>query len=178
MTEVATIARLYAKAIFEITQVSNFLAWSNLISEMVEIIENPDVNILIKNLIILTNPQIALIFTSILKTPLNIEAKNLINILIKNHRLQILPEIARQFYILKNLQENIINVKIISAFKLSSTQLQKLDIKLSKKFNLKLNLIVEIDNTLIGGIRIIIDDQVFDTSIRTKLQQLYIALTV
>lgn len=175
MTELATIARPYAKAIFEVAKVNDLLTWCDLISEMAHAVKNHNINILIKN-VALTHQQIVSIFTSILNTPLNTEAKNFINILVENNRLEILPEIATQFYALKNLHEGTINVTIISAFKLSNIQLKDITLKLNKKFNLKINLILEIDNKLIGGLRIVVDDQVFDISIRKELQKLYSSL--
>ncbi|MGI4847621.1 MAG: F0F1 ATP synthase subunit delta, partial [Janthinobacterium lividum] len=34
-----------------------------------------------------------------------------------------------------------------------------------------------VDDSLIGGVRVVIGDEVFDTSVRARLQQMQVALT-
>ncbi|HWV62066.1 MAG TPA: F0F1 ATP synthase subunit delta, partial [Oxalicibacterium sp.] len=46
------------------------------------------------------------------------------------------------------------------------------------KFGRKLNAkSVVVDNALIGGVRVVVGDEVLDTSVRAKLQQMHVALT-
>jgi len=96
--------------------------------------------------------------------------------LVQNDRLTLLPEIATQFHALKNAQEGAADAEIVSAFELSSAQLTELVATLEKKFGRKLNPSVTVDSGLIGGVRVVVGDEVFDTSVRAKLQQLHVAL--
>ena len=47
---------------------------------------------------------------------------------------------------------------------------------LEKKFGRKLNPTVTVDPSLIGGVRVVVGDEVLDTSVRAKLQQMHVAL--
>ena len=47
---------------------------------------------------------------------------------------------------------------------------------LEKKFGRKLNPTVTVDPSLIGGVRVVVGDEVLDTSVRAKLQQMQVAL--
>jgi len=88
----------------------------------------------------------------------------------------LLPEIAAQFHALKNAQEGAADAYIASAFALSDVQLKDLVATLEKKFGRKLTPTVTVDEALIGGVRVVVGDEVFDTSVRAKLQQLHVAL--
>ncbi len=101
------------------------------------------------------------------------EARNLVKLLAENQRLSVLPEIAKVFEALETRNKGIRQVHIRSAYALDA-QLQKL---LAKALKAKLNaevvdLTVEKDTSLIGGVEIRVDDLVIDGSVRGKLQRL------
>ena len=175
MAELATIARPYAEALFRVAKAGSLAAWSDLVSEMAQAAAHPDVKALVQNPA-LSDQQVASAFSSVLKTPLSIEAQNFINALVENGRLELLPEIATQFHALKNAQEGAADAEITSAFELNAAQLKDLVATLEKKFGRKLNPSVTVDSGLIGGVRVVVGDEVFDTSVRAKLQQLHVAL--
>ncbi|MDP5009313.1 MAG: F0F1 ATP synthase subunit delta [Glaciimonas sp.] len=177
MAEIATIARPYAEALFRVAKSKDLAAWSTLVTEMAHVAANSEVQALAHNPGVV--PQtVADIFSSLLKSPqaTSAEAKNFIATLVKNARLTALPEIAEQFHVLKNAEEGAADVNITSAFELSAAQVQELLTTLEKKFGRKLNPSVTVDNSLIGGVRVVIGDEVLDTSVRAKLQHMQVAL--
>jgi F-type H+-transporting ATPase subunit delta len=177
MAELATIARPYAEALFRVSKSGDLSAWADLISEMAQAAAHPDVQALALNPK-LTDEQLTSTFLSLLKSPVSPEAKNFISMLVQNGRLALLPEIAVQFHALKNAQEGAADAEIASAFDLSQAQLNDLLATLEKKFGRKLNAkSVVVDNALIGGVRVVVGDEVLDTSVRAKLQQMHVALT-
>jgi len=175
MAELATIARPYAEALFRVAKAGNLPAWSELVSEMAQAAAHPDVKAFTQNPA-WTDQQIASTFLSLLKTPQSAEVQNLVNALVDNGRLALLPEIAAQFHVLKNAQEGAADAEITSAFALTDAQLKDVVATLEKKFDRKLTPSVKVDNALIGGVRVVVGDEVFDTSVRAKLQQLHVAL--
>ena len=179
MAELATIARPYAEALFRVAKAgngaANLAAWSDLVSEMAQVAALPDVKALVDNPKV-SNQLIADTFLSVLKSPVNNEAKNFINMLVQNGRMSMLPEIGAQFHALKNAQEGAADADITSAFALSDAQVNELVATLEKKFGRKLNPSVAVDQTLIGGVRVVVGDEVLDTSVRAKLQQMHVAL--
>lgn len=176
MAEIATIARPYAEALFRVAKSANLNAWAELVSEMAQAAENADVIALVQNPRI---PATVVVdaFLAVLKSPVNQEAKNFINTLASYHRLLVLPEIAAQFFALKNAHEGAADAVISSAFALSDAQVTTLCQTLEAKFGRKLNPSVTVDSSLIGGVRVVVGDEVLDTSVRAKLQQMQIALT-
>jgi len=100
------------------------------------------------------------------------EVRNLVKLLAENQRLSVLPEIAKVFEALETRNKGIRQVHIRSAYALDA-QLQKLLAKsLKAKLNAEVELTVEKDASLIGGIEIRADDLVIDGSVRGKLQRL------
>jgi F-type H+-transporting ATPase subunit delta len=176
MAELATIARPYAEALFRVARTGDLAIWSDLMSELAQVGGHPDVKAFANNPK-LTDQQIAETFQSLLKSNLGPEAKNFIQMLVENGRLTLLPEIGTQFQALKNAQEGSADAEITSAFALSDAQVTDLVATLEKKFGRKLNPTVTVDPSLIGGVRVSVGDEVLDTSVRTKLQQMHAALT-
>jgi F-type H+-transporting ATPase subunit delta len=175
MAELATIARPYAEALFRVAKSGNLAAWSDVVSEMAHVAAHPDVQALSHNPNV-SHQIVADTFKVLLKSPLNDEAKNFINMLVENGRITLLPEIGAQFHVLKNAQEGAADAEISSAFALSDAQVKELVATLEKKFGRKLNPSVSVDSSLIGGVRVVVGDEVLDTSVRAKLQQMHVAL--
>lgn len=175
MAELATIARPYAEALFRVAKAGSLAAWSDLVDEMAQVAAHPELKALAQNPSV-SHAKLAEVFASALKTKLSVEAQNFVKTLADNGRLVTLPEIAEQFHALKNAQEGSADAHIVSAFEMSDAQVKDLVAKLEKKFARKLNPSVTVDSSLIGGVRVVVGDEVFDTSVRAKLQQLHAAL--
>jgi F-type H+-transporting ATPase subunit delta len=175
MAELATIARPYAEALFRVAKAGSLAAWSDLIDEMAQAAAHPELKALAHNPVV-SHAKLAEVFGAALKTPLSVEAQNFVKVLADNGRLTLLPEIAEQFHALKNAQEGSADAHIASAFALSDAQVKDVVAVLEKKFGRKLVPAVTVDDSLIGGVRVVVGDEVFDTSVRAKLQQLHAAL--
>ena len=178
MAEIATVARPYAEALFRVAKSGNLSAWSDLVTEMAHVAAHPDVQALAHNPKV-SAVQTAETFLSVLKSTLStsVEAKNFVNTLAEYDRITLLPEIATQFQALKNAEAGAADAEVVSAFEMTATQLNDLALTLEKKFGRKLNPTVTVDASLIGGVRIVVGDQVLDMSVRAKLQQMQVALT-
>jgi F-type H+-transporting ATPase subunit delta len=175
MAELATIARPYAEALFRVAKSGNLAAWSETVSQMAELASLPVVQEFASNPKV-SDQQIADTFLSLLKSNATPEVKNFVAMLVENGRLMLLPEIGVQFHALKNAQEGAADAEIASAFEISDAQVKDLVATLEKKFGRKLNPSVTVDPSLIGGVRVTVGDEVLDTSVRAKLQQMHSAL--
>jgi F-type H+-transporting ATPase subunit delta len=176
MAELATVARPYAEALFRVAQTGNLAAWAEVVSELAQIGANADVQAFARDPNV-TGAQIADAVASLVKSPLTPEAKNFLHTLIEHGRLPLLPEIGVQFAALKNAAEGAADAHIDSAFPISAEQTAQLVQTLEKKFGRKLNPTVTVDPSLIGGVRVVVGDEVLDTSVKARLQQMQIALT-
>jgi len=175
MAEIATVARPYAEALFRVAQSGDMAAWSEVVSELAQLGAHVDVQAFASNPSV-TQAQLADTIAALVKSPLTGEAKNFIAMLIENRRMTLLPEIGVQFMVLKNAQEGAADAHIQSAFEMSQAQVAELLTSLEKKFGRKLNPLVTVDPALIGGVRVVVGDEVLDTSVRARLQQMHVAL--
>jgi F-type H+-transporting ATPase subunit delta len=65
---------------------------------------------------------------------------------------------------------------VYSAFPIDEEALAEVAITLEKRFGRKLNLKVALQPDLIGGIRVVVGDEVLDTSVKARLEQMKAAL--
>jgi F-type H+-transporting ATPase subunit delta len=178
MAELATIARPYAEALFGVAEGGDVAAWSALVQELAQVARLPEV------LSVATSPkvsraQVVELLLAAVKSPQKDApaAKNFVQMLVDNHRLALLPEIAVQFDELKNAREGAADALIVSAFALEGQQLADLTASLERKFKRKLKSTVQVDPSLIGGVRVTGGDEVLDTSVRAQLAGMQTALT-
>ncbi len=173
MAELSTIARPYAEALFAAARddQAGLASWSGLVSELAHVASQDDVREALTDPR-LNTPQRIQLFESLVKTPLSAQARNFIELLISNDRILLLPQIAQQFEALKNQHDGTALAEIISAYPLTDQQLQELLVGLEKKFGLKLKPAVTVDSSLIGGVRVIVGDQVLDTSVQAQLARM------
>jgi F-type H+-transporting ATPase subunit delta len=170
MAELSTVARPYAQALFSVARNDpvDLQTWADLVAEMGQVADLPAVRQALSNPRLDDGERVR-IFTSLFKTPLPQTAVNFIELLVQNRRLALLPVIAEQFMTLKNHYEGTAQAEIVSAFELSQTQVNELAAALEVKFGLKIKPRITVDKSLIGGVRVVIGDQVLDTSVRAQL---------
>jgi len=176
MAELSTIARPYAEAAFRIAKTGDLNAWNSLIAELGAVADRPEMRALV------LDPNVGAdklygVFAGVLKSPLSKEGQNFLRLLVENDRVAALPEIASQFVALKNKLEGSAEAEITTAFPMSDAQVADLVSGLAKKFGgLKLKSHVNVDASLIGGVRVVVGDEVFDTSIKAQLERMRISL--
>ena len=110
--------------------------------------------------------------TGVAKTPLDAKVSNLLRTVVDNGRLSALPEIAAQFNALVKSRSGTSDATIESAFPIDAAQLPQVVAALEKRFGRKLNASVVVDPELIGGIRVVVGDEVLDTSVRARLEKM------
>ena len=169
MAEIATLARPYAEAVFRLADAGGTLAaWSDTLRTLAQAAAHPDMQECMSKYD-LTQAQLLELFGSLSPGEMSAEAKNFLRILIENDRLPALPQIFSLFEELKNEREGVVDAAISSAFELDAAQLASLVADLEKRFKRKINPQVSIDRELIGGVRVVVGDEVIDGSVRGKL---------
>lgn len=175
MAEIATVARPYAEALFRVAKQGNMAAWADVVNQLSQLGSHPDVLAYAANPNVVAD-DVAATLVSMLKSNVTPEVNNLVSMLVQNGRVALLPEISAQFETLKNADAGAADAAITSAFEISSAQVADLVFALEKKFGRKLNPQVTVDSALIGGVRVVVGDEVLDTSVRARLQQMQVAL--
>lgn len=176
MAEIATIARPYAEAMFKAMAPNDAPAVSEQVNALGAVAANADVRQFADNPKVTTD-QVFEVMTSACKTWLGDGAKNLLRTVIENGRLAALPEIAAQFQALVNNRSGVSDAVIESAFPIDDSQFGEVVASLERRFKRKLKATVVVKPELIGGIRVVVGDEVLDTSVRARLEQMKVALT-
>lgn len=172
MAELTTVARPYAKAVFQFASETNSLPqWLEMLNVAAQVASNERMRSVLSQPQ-LTAEQKALSFASVCGESLDDSGKNLIAQLADNKRLQALPAIYVLFEQLLAEHDKTIDVNVVSAFALSDAESEKIVTALGKKLGRKVALKSTVDNSLIGGLIIHAGDVVIDGSIKGKLAKL------
>ncbi len=175
MAELATIARPYAEALFQASRadLNGTSQWLDALgavgadAQLLQFAANPKVS----------DAQVLDLVTQVAGAKLPPAGQNFLSAVVENGRLAALPEIASQFRALKNAQSGTSDAVVYSAFPISADDLGKVSAALEKRFGRKLTVSVQEDTSLIGGIRVVVGDEVLDTSVKARLEQMKVALT-
>jgi F-type H+-transporting ATPase subunit delta len=178
MAEASTVARPYAKALFDLANAERQLpAWSRALGAAAAVVADADAKRALANPA-LNERQRAELVASVATAIAGAEllatepGKNLLKLLAENDRLTALPEIAAQFDELKAEAENKVNVTVTSATPVDGALADRIKTALERKLGRAVELTLAVDAALIGGAIIQADDMVIDGSVRTRLQRL------
>lgn len=176
MAEAVTVARPYADAVYRLAVAKNALVeWSEMLRDATDITDDENVKALIGNPIV-TSRQLSELLLEIGKKQFNEDGRKFLRILAENGRVGLLPQIRYLFEQLKAQHDGVLEANIVSAFEISSNQLKKMIGALEQKFKHRVEAKVQIDPGLIGGVIVEIGDEIFDASVRGKLEAMANAL--
>jgi len=176
MAEPVTVARPYAEAAFkaaleanELGPMAEALAFAGAVSadpQMRSVLTNPRV----------TAAQKKDLFFAIGGELLGPAARNLVALLVDNHRDALLPLIAQVYDDLRHDHDRILRAKITSARPLDDAQRSDLLGALERQYGRKVEAELDVDPQLLGGARVQVGDQVIHASVRDALAQMAAAL--
>jgi F-type H+-transporting ATPase subunit delta len=175
MAEIATIARPYAEALFKaagaqaaaLSAEVGALAAVAADEQLRQFADSPKTS----------SEQVFGVVVGVVNQPLSAAAQNFLRTVLDNGRLAALPEIASQFHALVNAQSGVSDALIESAFPIEPAQMPEVVATLEQRFSRKLNARVELRPELIGGIRVVVGDEVLDASVKARLDHMKVALT-
>ncbi|HET7922475.1 MAG TPA: F0F1 ATP synthase subunit delta [Gammaproteobacteria bacterium] len=179
MAENSTLARPYARAVFEIASAQHALEnWGATLTLLAELAQDASVRAM------LANPRVPAALRAELVTELagkagaklDAVARNFVKLLAENRRLPILPEIAADFATLRAEAEGSVDAEVRAAGNLDAAEQSRISAALQKKLGCKVKLHCVTDASLIGGAVISAGDLVIDGSVRDKLGRLAAAL--
>lgn len=176
MAESVTIARPYAQAVFRLAKEGRSLAaWSDRLLRLAAIAQDPEMAKVIGNPKFSAR-QVADLFVSLSGEAGNRELASFVDLLAENERFDVLTQIQEIFEQFRSADEGVRDALIASAFPLDDAQLNQLMGQLESHFGGKLQPRVEVDASLIGGVRVTVGDRILDASVRGKLDAMATAL--
>jgi F-type H+-transporting ATPase subunit delta len=176
MAELATIARPYAEALFQVASKGDLKQSAEQLDAVAAVAADEQLRRYADNPKT-ASQQVFDTIAGVVKSPLSDSVRNLLRAVIDNGRLAALPEVAKQFHALVNAKSGVSDARVYSAFPIDAAQLAAVTATLEKRFGRKLNASVHIEPELLGGIRVVVGDEVLDTSVKARLEQMKVALT-
>ncbi len=175
MAENLTLARPYARAVFELASEKRaFDRWSKTLSVLAALSADAGVQAMF------ASPKAAPAVRAAVLTELCAKAgekleqdgRNLVQLLAENRRLNLIPEIAAEYERLRAEAENVLEVELKAAMPVGAAEQKLISEALHKKLGRKITLKYVEDKTLIGGAVLRAGDLVIDGSVRERLSRL------
>ena len=168
-----TISTRYAKALIELaieeSKVYEYQSQMKFVHSVIK--ENSELVTFLKHNSIKDNDKKSLI-EKIFKDNVNINVLHFIYLLIDKKRINYLSQICRDFNSECNNYRGILEGVIYSTEVLTNEKIDKLERSVSLKLNNKVELSNSIDPSLIGGLKIVVNDTVFDNSVVNRINSL------
>ena len=97
---------------------------------------------------------------------------DLMVLLMENGHMMLFGEVVKRFDYLLDKESEIINVQITSSTRLPDDEVQKISLTIENKIQKKLNVKMDTDTSLIGGIKLRVGNTLIDGSIFNRLQKM------
>jgi F-type H+-transporting ATPase subunit delta len=172
------IARPYASALFDLAQSEGSLdaveQGLDSVSQLIN--ESADFSRFLRSPVIGSEAKAAAADAILAKANVNKTVANLVRVVARNGRLFALPEVIAAFKQLAADARGEATAEVTSASPLSSNQLSSLAETLKTKLGKTVKLIEHVDPSLIGGLVVKVGSQMIDSSLKTKLTAMKIAM--
>ena len=177
MSELSTLARPYASAVFELAkEQKDFDRWSNMLAFMAAVAHDGEMRRVLDSPR-LSEEQAAEMFIAVCEERIDDDGRNFVRLLAENRRLQLLPEITARYEFMRHEAEGKIDAEVVSAQELDKAKLEAIAKALKARLGREVNLTAHIDEGLLGGAVIRAGDLVIDGSIQGRLNKLSTALS-
>lgn len=172
MSELATLARPYAVAAFKrAKETDSIKKWSEQLAFMSAVLSDKDISVIIDNPKI-SKQDLSSFMQDICHDKIDTEANNLLQLLVRNNRLKLIPEITQLFEIYQTEDAGYVDVDVFVAYAFSKEDKPKFAAILEQTLGKKVNMKISVDKSLIGGVLVRAGDRVIDGSIKGQLQQM------
>ena len=176
MADLTTIARPYAKAVFQQARRDKALEkWSEQLALLVAVTEDPLMQTFLDSPDVDAGEKCQAVL-DVGGEKLGAEAGNFVRLLAENRRLDALSSIATVYEDFRAEAEQSIEAEVVSARALTKEQEKRLITALKKRLDRDVTIKCTVDKNLIGGAVIRAGDLVIDGCVPTKLNQLAASL--
>ena len=173
-----SLAGRYASALYELADKDRAIdaIAEDLVKFRQLMMESDDLNRLIRSPIISRSDQNSGLMAILEKAKAKPLTKKFIGAVVMNRRVFVIADIIEVFMSELAERRGEIKATVISAVELSAKQLKDLTGSLSKTLGQKVSIDLTVDTSLIGGLIVRVGSRMIDSSIRSKLQRLQIAM--
>ncbi|CAN5660466.1 F0F1 ATP synthase subunit delta [soil metagenome] len=165
-------ARRYAEAAFEIARRDESMdAWLAALALAEERLVEPQAMRLLAHPTVAVSRRVELL-GRILGQDVPAAPRNLLALLVRRGRFELLPAVVREFRRLHARQEGIVEASVTSAVALDEAAQTALQERLSVLTGQRVEMHLDVDPSLLGGVSVRIGDRLIDGSVRGRLERL------
>ena len=110
------------------------------------------------------------LFEKAVSSSMNEILVEVLKVVIENDDTNLIQDVSKHFTLLSKKKLNIAFVEVVSSVDMDNNQKDDITNSLSELVNKKINIDFNVDKNLIGGLKIKVDDTLYDSSLRTKLE--------
>ena len=178
MADASTIARPYAKAVFDVAMADGKLEqWGEFLQGLANVLGDESVEHVLNDPDV-GGEKLAAVIIEALAGRIDHEGENFVRLLASYDRLEVVPEINERYEALRAEAERTVDVEVTSAAPLSDEHRARLTNSLRERRGRDVRLQEKVDESLFGGAIIRAGDLVIDGSLRGRLDQLATAVKV
>lgn len=167
-----TIASRYAESLFDLAKEENDIqTYQKDIMKVQDVFED-DVFVQFFSHVAVQDEEKINILKKSFQNQISEYVLNFLMLLVKKRRMRYIQQICQHFQSLCNDYFGIKVGKVYSAYSLTPEQIQKIENAISQKEAKKVQLRMVIDESLIGGIKVEVDNHIYDDSLSYKLESL------
>ena len=172
MTVTRSSARRYADAAFDIALADDTIdAWLRDLKAAADALGRPEVERLLGNPAIPVAARVKAADDA-LGSKISDKSLNLVRLLIRRGRVDLLPQVADYFETRYEQRAGIVRATITSAAPLDATERSQIEARLGEIAGGTLRTDVRVDASLLGGVIVRIGDRMIDASVRGRLERL------
>jgi F-type H+-transporting ATPase subunit delta len=169
-----TIARRYAKALVQLgTEESAVDAFNAELAALCATLrDNPELEAILGNPAYGIEAKKEILKDVVAAMSLSVTVGNFVQLLLDRNRLQFLPQIAESYGSFADELSGIIRPTLTSGLPLADSQVEAIKGALATKTGKKVQLTVQVDPALIGGVVTQIGGMIYDGSVKTQLNRI------
>lgn len=174
----ASVAGRYASALFELaTEEGKAAEIESDLGKFQELCdESPDLVRMLRSPVINAEDQEKALAAVLTKAGLSGTTVNFFKLLAKNRRLFVATDVARDFKVLAARARGEVMAEVTAASPLSEAQVDELRSTLKSSVGKDVTLVQKIDPSILGGLVVKLGSRMIDSSLRTKLETMKLAL--
>ena len=167
------VASRYAEALFQVGEETD--STDKLYGELKAVVdivkENKDFSNILRSPLVSKEEKKDLI-TKVFEGKLSQNMINFLKILADKDRLALLADIEKDFKVLLNEKNNILEGIVITAVPMKEEKVKELQTKLSEKYNKTVVLENEVDKSVLGGVLVRLGNEEIDGTVKNRLDKM------
>jgi F-type H+-transporting ATPase subunit delta len=164
-------ARRYAEAAFQIAERDDAIdRWLEDLHDAVAALDDESIARVLQNPAVPLDARQRLLDAALADRPAPV--RNLVALLLRRGRIELLPDVVREYQRLRDRRAGIVTAAVTSASALDEHELRALTQRLEQMTGGQVRLETDVDPGILGGVVVRLGDRLIDGSVRGRLERL------